>query len=149
MTNKEAIEILKTALCDDCGYMCGKDEKCMFKKAIEFTTKALSAEPCEDTISREAVLELIDDHSGGYKYIEEETEYLKNSIRELPYVSPTRKGKWIKSDTYSETTADGMEDWGEIYKCSICGIDRVKHRHKYCPNCGAKMFEPMESEDKE
>lgn len=25
------------------------------------------------------------------------------------------------------------------YECSICGSDGWKYRHKYCPDCGARM----------
>ncbi len=33
------------------------------------------------------------------------------------------------------------------YKCSECGWESEKYN--YCPNCGVKMIEPQESEDKE
>lgn len=102
MTREEAIEIFKLA---------------DFPKA----------EPCEDAISREAVLELIDDHSGGYDYIEEGTEYLKNSIRELPSVSPTRA---------SDTT-----EWldSSMPICAKCGyVLPMPSGTPYCPNCGRK-----------
>ena len=40
----------------------------------------------------------------------------------------------------------------DIYECNACGWllyyeDRTDY--KYCPNCGAKMIEPQESEDKD
>ena len=34
------------------------------------------------------------------------------------------------------------------YQCSECG-EYFDVEFKYCPNCGAKMVEPQESEDKE
>lgn len=34
------------------------------------------------------------------------------------------------------------------WTCSECGLDNDKETD-YCPNCGAKMVEPQESEDKE
>lgn len=42
------------------------------------------------------------------------------------------------------------DDYHDYYECEHCGIavglDDIKN---YCPNCGAKMVEPRESEDKE
>ena len=39
-------------------------------------------------------------------------------------------------------------------KCSECGYqitfsEYTEHKYKYCPNCGTRMVEPQESEDKE
>lgn len=34
-------------------------------------------------------------------------------------------------------------------KCNQCGFERdYYNQSKYCPNCGARMVEPQESEDK-
>ena len=47
-----------------------------------------------------------------------------------------------------------VDKWGDIvttvngYKCSECGEFNVD-KDNYCPNCGAKMVEPQESEEKE
>ena len=66
------------------------------------------------------------------------------ALRKLPSVEPERKkGEWI-----------GEQPWC-LPRCSICGassfgqhgFDAIKT--PYCPNCGAKMIEPQESEDKE
>lgn len=67
---------------------------------------------------------------------------LYNGMDELPSVTPQepRKGHWIPL---------GYEDewWGEVCNCSECGSSIF--RSNYCPNCGADMREPQESEDKE
>lgn len=34
----------------------------------------------------------------------------------------------------------------EDYECSECGYE-VRQKYHYCPNCGAKMVEPQESEE--
>ena len=60
-----------------------------------------------------------------------------------------KTGHWIKY---------GIPRCGEQhYQCTNCdeyfnfGLysDYYKKAFKYCPNCGAKMVEPQESEDKE
>lgn len=58
-----------------------------------------------------------------------------------------RKGHWIAID----------EEPHEVWECDHCGfvidgsgcIEPYEYRdiYKYCPNCGAKMFEPQESEE--
>ena len=35
------------------------------------------------------------------------------------------------------------------YICSICGGNEYFEKYSYCPNCGARMVEPQESENKE
>ena len=60
-----------------------------------------------------------------------------------------KTGHWIDID----------EEPHEVWECDHCGfvidgsgcIDPYDYRdtYKYCPNCGAKMVEPKESEDKE
>ena len=54
-------------------------------------------------------------------------------IRQMPTadVAEVKHGEWID------------KGWG-IYECSECGYQedftgRIDRKHKYCPNCGAKM----------
>jgi len=111
-------------------------------------------EPCSDAISRQAVLDYIDEMpsdltADGRRMIRRRTleEYISDT---LPSVSPQPKtGHWIEIAKYS----DGKHK----IECSECGnhiFDRghansfnVKNKYKYCPNCGCRMVEPQESED--
>lgn len=115
----------------------------VFDVAIE----ALSAEHCEDCISRQAAIKAMNDLEqedierygcpipegfDGKRAIE--------TLQSLPSVTPKQKmGRWIWQ----------TED---IYRCSECGEDiHVKEvmkvpQYEFCPMCGAKM---AESEDKE
>ena len=54
-----------------------------------------------------------------------------------------RTGHWIMTSDYL-TTAYGSIDYVE---CSCCGEDSLEEGD-YCPNCGARMIEPQESEGK-
>lgn len=55
-----------------------------------------------------------------------------NALKRLPSAQPERKvGKWIKPNNQ---VAVAQDEW----ICSSCNY-LVLHRHKFCPNCGAKM----------
>ena len=62
---------------------------------------------------------------------------LIDDIKQLPSVSQPKTGHW--------------EDGSPIsWICSECGYQvRIYNNTNFCPNCGAKMFEPQESEDNE
>lgn len=104
-------------------------------------------EPCEDAVSRQAVCEIINDIRDcisveGYWAILER-------LKKLPSVRPQepKTGRWIGID----------EEPHEDYECDKCGYvvstftaNIEPHtEYKYCPNCGCRMVEPRESEDKE
>lgn len=50
-----------------------------------------------------------------------------------------KTGLWIDCDNSDDYSADG-------YDCSVCGVN-TEYATSYCPNCGAKMVEPQESEE--
>ena len=119
MTREEAINYLKRNIAID-----EDDASRYHNEVLEFIIKVLEQEPCEDSISREAVKELFQEGSvmGMYHFL---------GIEELPSVTPTRKkGKWIVL----------KDEYGDICEaiCSCCE-DNGNHRWKYCPNCGCKM----------
>jgi rubrerythrin len=97
----------------------------------------------EDLISRQAVLDILD---GMVKDYINENDFDKAQgvawvkVQNLPSVSTEKTGHWIDQG-YKE------EWWEEYYKCSNCGAGIVG-RDNYCPNCGARMVEPQESEGK-
>ena len=102
-----------------------------FKRALE---EQRTVEPCDDAISRRAVLKLFATHDG---------KYLFEAIRYLPSVTPKqRTGHWIPA----------TRPFNFRFKCSECGRPALKSersgndvRSKYCPRCGARM----ESEEQE
>ena len=95
-------------------------------------------QPCEDAVSREAVINIVKLRWDYYKNCIE-------AIEKLPSVT-RQTGEWILLD---ECANSG-------YYCSRCQKKLVKEgwsdtvkKIKFCPNCGAKMVEPQERSDKE
>ena len=86
----------------------------------------------DDTISRQAAIDALDEYIEEYSFDLDENGYhnpkwcamqeAKMTIQRLP--SAERRGHWVETDTYS--------------KCSVCGLYGVSDMN-YCPNCGAKM----------
>ena len=104
--------------------------------------KALEQQPYEDCISRQTVLDMLEDINAETEGVGFYYEHYVKYIKDLPSVTPKEKtGKWIPLGNYDE--------WGNenSYKCSECG-ERNFYPDNYCHNCGAKMIEPQESEDK-
>lgn len=96
-------------------------------------------EPCEDAVSRQAVIDAIQEH---LKNVNSNNEiyamahrHIEEVLARLPSVSPARpKGKW------EEYLKEGLK-----YKCSECG-SRHDTPWWYCPNCGAEILEIHKTE---
>ena len=102
--------------------------------------KALEQEPSGDLISRQDAIDAIWDGINMDIY----TREVKETLEELPSVKQEPKtGHWI---TVEMTQGDGCRY--TVTYCSECDED-VDYRTDYCPNCGCRMVEPQESEDKE
>lgn len=136
MTNQEAITIIGNLEDKDILY-----NPCDVQDAKTMAIKALEQEPCEDAISREAVLDLAKKgvlvSNGNYKSV-------CKAINELPSVNPQepKTGHWIGID----------EEPHEDYECDKCGNiittwNEPTLDYKYCFKCGAKMVE-QESDHK-
>lgn len=115
--------------------------------------KALEPQPCEDCVSRQGVLDVInfeDEWLFDAKSHNADTKIafsaIKSKISELPSVTPQQKiGRWI----FHEPFDNGRKNCNECIECSQChtwfGHDCYA-KTPYCPKCGAKM---IESEDEE
>lgn len=104
--------------------------------ALMETIEELKQEPCEDCISRSAVLDVI-------KKCHCE-EWVKADIgapiEALPSVTPQPKmGRWIKQTL-------SVKPFGEdTVLCDQCAFMTDKDsQYNYCPNCGCKMQEVEE-----
>ena len=157
MTREEAIEVLQQDI------PCEQDTD--FIEALEMAIKALKQKPCPystkdgycqhndiaetipteqepsgDLISRQDAIDAIWDGINMDIY----TREVKETLEELPSVKQEPKtGHWI---TVEMTQGDGCRY--TVTYCSECDED-VDYRTDYCPNCGCRMVEPQESEDKE
>lgn len=116
-----------------------------YKEALQMAIKALEREPCEDAISRQAVINAI------YQNCIYENEYnltashIKELVQQIPSVTSKKKtGHWILTDV------EGNRAWH--CNCSDCGKDpqdyiggsenwwMIKNKlPKYCSNCGKRM----------
>lgn len=139
MTNEEARKILDSSLV----WQKMVDEEC---EALGMAIKALEQEPCEDCISRQAVLDAM---SHTWKHIcfvarrknptkgeEAVFQDMCGVVMEMPSVTPKQKtGHWI--------TDGRVDDDGNIYfYCSNCmrGDTHAKgQKVPFCWWCGARM----------
>ena len=114
MTRKEAIKKIKKVI----------EESVIFEdelEAFDMAIKALEQEPCDDCISRQAVLDMMQMRISGKE--------LYKAIYDLPSVSPQQKmGQWIEH----------FDNTGKWYECDQCHTDWGGPVN-YCPYCGAKM----------
>ena len=148
----EALDMAIKALeYDDVKYHEEHGEVIVDNEVWDDAKKALEQEPCEDAISRQATVERLckladfmnKKREGlGSPYIMAAL-FIQDNKNEFPSVNPQQTGHWkrISIDKYSEHA----KYW---YRCDRCGKDNLGNTD-WCPNCGAKMDESQESEDKE
>lgn len=158
MTNQEAIKILDEY--KHCFWDKLYEPICMAIKALERQDKlqhALDMErgaynalvkniQCEDAISRQAVLNAIMANNIRENEYNLTSSRIKEAVEDLPSVNPQepKTGRWIMIYLTDTSDIDGQ--------CSECGfihkfIDGHTTQYNYCPNCGARMVEPQESEE--
>ena len=139
MTKEELlkkIDFEKSWLCD-CGIF-GSDVDIAFHAIKNKVIEALEQEPCEDAVSRQAVIDEIEFFQINPQHFD--FVGLIDNIKGMPSVNPQKIGHWVQ---YGNS-------WEDKFKCSECGKEQPKilcgeriigHWSDYCPNCGAKMVE--------
>lgn len=102
----------------------------------------LSIQPCVDTISRQAAIEVID---AVFPVDPMKSEYAqgiacgaalaKTYVEQLPSAQSERTANWTDGE------GNVLKHWiGYCAVCSACG-EMSEYLTDYCPNCGAKMEE--------
>ena len=122
---------------------------------LEEKLKGLSAEPCDDVISRQAVIDVIERwlECSGYNEAE---RHIMRAVQSVLYDLPSVKPQESKTGHWEWVQYDYNPKLGN-WHCSECRSIAVKcvdknekggiPLYKYCPNCGAKMVKPQESEE--
>lgn len=103
-------------------------------------------EPCDDCVSRQAVLDALDNHKYSNEFCEEHhIDWSINLgmahivINELPPVLPKREqGEWIGDKSYPICPKCNCNIIEEYISCS--DYAEMYKPMKYCPNCGAEMI---------
>ena len=131
--------------CSECGYihsfmhLYGKPEAdytycpycgCrMVESQVHFqkASKALEHEPCDDAVSRAAVLDLMQMKMSGKE--------LYKAVYDLPPIQPKNRTGYWRAVYQGDEIID--------YRCSECEFGSTfgkgTYRMNYCPNCGAEM----------
>ena len=110
-------------------------------------------EPCEDAVSREELLKAIEtwDKFG----CDADTKLVRYQDHYVPYIHYDDVIKCIKGmPSVTQKSGKWIENRCDMYICSQCqhtytDLSGERLDMNFCPNCGAKMVEPQESEDKE
>ncbi len=142
MTREEKLKILCTTSVTPNMH---PDDFGKWDESLRAAIEALSAEPCENAIDRQAVLDgieelkkspwAIDKRGNGFEYlIKEALEVVADlCVKNLPPVTPNQKTghwEWLTEDKY---------------RCSNCNhetrVDECMNKplYDFCPFCGAKM----------
>ena len=135
MTREQARNTLRNA-----AWLGTDEERELIEKAVEL----LCGEPCEDAISRQAVLEIAKSSKSNWI----DNSVLFKRVNELPPVTPKqRTGHWeyVQYDYYPK-----LGNW-HCSECRCVVVECVNKEekggiplYKYCPQCGAKIQEVEE-----
>jgi len=149
MTREEAIKQLEFMLEQmpeepptECDYIDEwLDTNRKIRNTLDMAIKALEQELCEDSVSRQEVIDTIFAECSGEKLDIDFAKVLllQRAIKALPSTTPIRKkGKWINR---SSTSGCGIRFVAS--ECSCCNkktfFDCDQLVYRYCPNCGAEM----------
>ena len=124
MTREEAKEVFLNR-----GFVNGYFDGDKWRESIIVISKWLQQEPCEDAISRKAVLDAIMANCIWENEYNLTSSRIKKTVESLPSVTPKQKtGRWIEH----------FDESGKWYECDQCHTDWGGSVN-YCPNCGAIM----------
>ena len=140
---KSAIKLLVNEQVKQGSWGYALEEDSAYEVSWKDVLKWLEQQPCEDCISREAVLDIWHTRYCNTREENEETQYKKIAF-ELPSVTPQQKvGHWNRKTKVDAHDIAGVKTWGIACQCDRCGFATIVIEdfgyYTYCPNCGAKM----------
>ena len=124
--------------------------------------KQVEQEPSGDLISRQAVIDACEQSINILEAVDRIMDL--PSVEQEPCSNCCNGNQIEKAKLCQKSYLAGMEHkqepktghwshdgshWKNRFICSECGYKLFDEPTNYCPNCGAKMVEPQESEDKE
>lgn len=108
-------------------------------------------ESCDDVISRQAALDIVDSYSESQSNVEDVTQDIISDIMALPPATPESKaGRWIIKDGKEQGyDIAGIKTWYVQIMCDKCGfiktvIEGRTEQYHYCPNCGQPKMQEVE-----
>lgn len=122
MTREEAIRCLSVHSSTNGSGLCTDEQH---YEAKQMAIQALEQEPCDDCISRQAVLELVADYDLSMGQVVRGIHAL------LPVTPQPKTGHWIERRNRATGHIESV--------CSKCGAEEGYPYNDYCGNCGAKM----------
>lgn len=76
---------------------------------------------------------------------------IPKELAKLPSVSTEETGHWSRKTKVDAYDLCGVKTWGIKCQCDRCTFTTTVVEdfgyYKYCPNCGARMIKPQESEE--
>lgn len=145
------------------------------RKALDIAIQTLEQQPCEDCISRQATIDALWKALYEYEdktekqfidseeldiadwfqhrvFVQNMSDIDRQTILNMPSITPQQKatGSWVEKQVVDNEEVE-IDQW-QSARCSKCDkYHTTPYLHyfddyNYCPNCGAKMLEPQESE---
>ena len=143
MTRAEELDWLYRLKSEIC--VCMPKEWKNMSNPLNMAIKALEQEPCEDTISRQAVLNTLFYNSDNNCEVVLNKE-LQDRIKALPHVTPAPKK--CHNENWDYDSCDQfvcsncgieLQDWLKVERDEDGDITFHGYEFKYCPNCGARI----------
>ena len=138
MTRKEAVKIIKNGRI--VAELISANDEATSKynleniEALNMAVQALEQEPCEDCVSRGAIISMLSKvlREGYHPYLDWEQVY--DVINTSPSVySKQKTGHWKNNGN-----GNGYIKW-HCSECNMLVRNSSRPWYKHCPNCGARM----------
>lgn len=129
-----------------------KDAEKMRQAVLAIENESAQPEPCEDAVSRQAIIDTAAEYEkqlceilGDENELVKVVKILKHRLIALPFTQPEQKiGKIVRWMEIRETP-DHIS-YTPHRKCSLCGNELLSDNIDYCYICGVRLIEDREAE---